>query len=60
MAREREPMNILRWLREAAKKFFFFSGIATKEGWGGFKDLATKKKELFLKLEKKFKKKCGH
>ena len=36
-------------LREAAKKFFF-SELATKRGGGG-KGRATKKNELFLKLE---------
>ena len=34
------------------QKTAFFSGPATKRGGGG-KGLATKKKELFLKLEKK-------
>ena len=42
------------------QKGYLFSGPATKMG-GGAKGLATKKKELFLKLEKKsFPKKCGH
>jgi len=46
---------VLRWIRivirKAAKKYKNFSGPTTKRGRG--KGLATKKKELFLKLEKK-------
>ena len=39
-------------IREAAKKGYFFSGPANKREGGG-KGLATKKKQLFSKLEKK-------
>ena len=45
--------------REAAKKKSCFSGPATKRGVV-FKGRATKKKYLFLKLEKTSKKCCVH
>ena len=54
---ENDTASRMQALREAAKKRYFFGGLATmREGWG--KGLATKKKERFLKLP--FWKFCGH
>ena len=45
-------VTLLKTTKGNKQKMYFFSGPATKRGEGG-KGLATKKKYLFLKLDKK-------
>ena len=48
-------LSLLFGLFKGSRKKFFYRGPATERGWG-VKGRATKKKVLFLKIEKKIRK----